>query len=221
MAVSTARNFLVAAVSVRCIHGFHTASLCSSMDLRRAPLAHMLDDSELSRSFVARVSGMRGHGESRALGPDDVTADKMNVQDIVKYIMDAFRPAGEDSGKYEGCRVLMSFSQLIEDGRQIDFLGQLQPGAFSNPSSLETYLREEQRYRALAYLSEWKAVGAPEERGRAGVAGQTAAQKLLIRRGQSGNWEQMYCNLQLFDSPLGRRWSVTSIYKHDFDGSTG
>ena len=68
-------------------------------------------------------------------------------------------------------------------------------------------------------MSEWKAVGDPEERGRAGVVGHTAAQKILIRR-ESGNWEQMYCNLQLYDSPLGRRWGVTSIYKHDFDGST-
>ena len=213
----------------RHIHAFSSSAVsvprgCSKLPLRVSSPRLNLNDDDLTKSLIKRISGLSSGADSKPMGPDDVLADKMNVRDIVKYIMDAFTPndvfgsvvpTDEAASSYEGCRVLMSFAAKQES--RLDSLKQLQPGSFESPSALEEYLSSDDYYRAFVELSEWKAVAAPEERGRAGVVGWTASQKLLLRR-EHGNWEQAYINLQLCDTPIGRRWLVMSIYKHDFDG---
>jgi hypothetical protein len=135
----------------------------------------------------------------------------MGPRDVVQLIFDAFKGSAE-ARCYEGCRVLMSFSQLFEGDRPVDSLGRLRPGAFPSASAFGDYLGSEPRYRALALLAEWKRSGAPETSNR----GFSAAQKLLVRR-EGYNWEQMYCNMELRGEGMDRRWVVISIYKHDFD----
>jgi hypothetical protein len=176
-----------------------------------APVQMALDDAELSASLVKRIAGIRPEGETRPLGPSDVSAINMGPNDVVQIIFDAFMGSAE-AGCHEGCRVLMSFSQVFDDERPVDSLGQLRPGAFESPSACGDYLNSEPRYRALALLAEWKISGAPETRDR----GFSAAQKLLVRR-EGYNWEQMYCNMELRGEGMDRRWVVMSIYKHDFD----
>ena len=163
-------------------------------------------------------------GETRlALFPEDATADKMDVQEVVRYIMDAFRPEeDEDDGwqfsntfeeaagsSFKGSRVLHSFSAKAE--QRLDALGQLQPGAFERPTLLEEYLLREDNYRTLALLSEWKAVAAPEQLGDRSVR-----QRLLVRR-ERGNWEEAQVRLELRDVPQGTRWMVASLCKRDHD----
>jgi len=195
----------------------HPASALQAALGARSPFAAGLrvrmevDDASLSASLVARIAGLRPEGETKPLGPDDVSALNMGPRDVVQIIFDAFKGAA-DHGCYEGCRVLMSFSQKFEDDRPVDTLGQLRPGAFASASAFEDYLRSEPRYQTLALMTEWKVSGAPETRDR----GHTAAQKLLVKR-DGFNWEQMYCNMELRGSGQDRRWVVMTIYKHDFD----
>ena len=187
-----------------------------------------------------RASFLRGYGslqpcmvrqerEFHLLCPDDVLADKMSAEAVVDYVMEAFRPAyDEDDGwqfsatqvevagsAFKGCRVLLSFSQKKKD--RIDDLGQLQPGAFALPSMLENYLLEQDDYRTLALVSEWKPLAPPTVTELTDSEGlRRAAQKLLVRR-ERGNWEEANMNLELCETPRGQRWLVTSLYKWDHE----
>jgi hypothetical protein len=153
--------------------------------------------------------------------------DESNVEQVVRHIMDSFKPDDEDEvwqfgntqadlepPSYRGARVLKSFSMTSE--AKVDGLGRLRPGAFERSSLLEKYLLEEDNYCTLALLSEWKPVAAPEVRSAAGAddsAASCALQLLLVRQ-KDCNWEEMAMNLELTESRAGRRrWVVKSIYK--------
>jgi len=169
----------------------------------------VLDDFTLQKSLLERMAGFAPEGmpQTPALGPDDVGALAMGPQDVVKFVMDALLQQARDAR--EGCRVLMSFSAADEDG-PVDSLGQLRPGYFNDPESCRDYFEMEDRYRVLTDLAEWKAMGHPESRN----YGKTVAQKMIVRA-EGGNWEDMYINMQLADTPdVGKRWIITSIYKH-------
>ena len=140
-------------------------------------------------------------------------------QEIVKIIMDAFRPADDDDvwqfsntieesagAAYHGCRVLLSYSAKADD--KLDEFGRLQPGAFARAALLEKYLLEHENYRTLALLSEWKPLAPPEDLN----GGLSAEQRLLVRQ-ELGNWEQTYMKLEQLDG----KWAITSIFKHDYD----
>ena len=99
---------------------------------------------------------------------------------------------------------------------KLDAFGQLQPGAFERAALLERYLLQHDDYRTLAQMYEWKTASEPLERAQAGAAGPCVTQKLLVRR-EFGNWEQAHVNLELQETTLGKRWAVTSIYRHDHD----
>lgn len=198
----------VAAYHIHSVHAWAPVAV-SRISIGAPRMA--MDDAELSAALVKRIAGIRPEGETRPLGPDDVSALSMGPRDVVQVIFDAFKGSAE-AGCYEGCRVLMSFSQLFDNDRPVDSLGRLRPGAFETASACGDYLSSEPRYRALALLAEWKTSGAPETSDR----GFSAAQKLLVRR-DGYNWEQMYCNMELRGEGMDRRWLVMSIYKHDFD----
>ena len=131
---------------------------------------------------------------------EDTTVDRLGAQDIVKRVMDAFRPEDdEDDGwqfsntyaeaagtAFRGCRVLLSFS--AKKAEKLDAFGQLQPGAFERAALLERYLLQHDDYRTLAQMYEWKTASEPLERAQAGAAGPCVTQKLLVRR-EFGNWE--------------------------------
>ena len=91
-----------------------------------------------------------------------------------------------------------------------DHLGQLQPGCFGTPAALLAYYRTSPRYTILADMHEWKCMGPPDTSNYA----RSAVQKLLVR-GERGNWEELFVNMQLADvaEGVGKRWLITTIYK--------
>jgi len=83
-------------------------------------------------------------------------------------------------------------------------------GYFRDPAMCVDYFEGESRYRVLTDLAEWKLMGPPEVSNYA----RNVAQKMLVRA-EDGNWEDMYMNLALADTPdVGKRWIILSIYKH-------
>ena len=99
-----------------------------------------IDDISLSRSLVARIAGMRLDGETKPLGPDDVSALSMGPRDVLETVFGAFIGSA-DAGCYEGCRVMLCFAQTCEGDQPVDGLGRLRPGAFASASSFGDYLR--------------------------------------------------------------------------------
>jgi hypothetical protein len=172
------------------------------------PVMETFDDLSLQKSLMARIMGVSGpDGATPVLGPEDVGALVMGPQDVAKFVMNALKDQG--ANVQEGCRVLLSFSAVDEEG-PLDSLGQMRPGYFSDPSMCREYFEGELMYRVLTDLAEWKFMGPPENRN----YGRNVAQKMLVRA-ESGNWEDMYMNLYLADTPgVGKRWIIMSIYKH-------
>jgi hypothetical protein len=213
---------------------FHGPVPRRASDIARARHTLALDEAELSRKFVQQASSLFAAGESRltpVLRPDETAAEDMSVEQVVRHVMDAFRPDDEDGWQFsntqaevagaafKGSRVLMSFSAKTRT--KLDELGQLQPGAFERPTLLEKYLKEHSNYRSLALLSEWKAVAAPEKRiGDDATADSADAsrvvQKLLVRQ-EGCNWEELRMVLECRQTSKGQRWLVTSIYKDYHD----
>ena len=75
--------------------------------------------------------------------------------------------------------------------------------------------------RVRVPVRQWKALGVAEERRwAAGVDGTSVVQKLLLRQ-EHGNWEEASISLELRDTPAGKRWLVTSIYKDYCDPLAG
>ena len=113
----------------------------------------------MPRSLRARLDRDQSGGTVTPLGIDDVGADKMGPIDVISYCMEALKASSVD-GDLNGCRVLLGFSVSAED--VIDYLGQVQPGAFSDPAVLRSYLSAQPRYISLVSLSEYKCMGVPE-----------------------------------------------------------
>jgi hypothetical protein len=89
----------------------------------------------------------------------------------------------------------------------------MRPGFFRDPEMCRGYFEEEDRYRVLTDLAEWKFMGPPEDPPGGSNYGRKIAQKMLVRA-EGGNWEDMYMNLALADTPgVGKRWIIVSIYK--------
>jgi hypothetical protein len=174
----------------------------------RAAAARMAADDDLMASLRARMN-KEGSGAPAPLGPDEVGADQMGPADVVDYIMRSLA-AGNEPEADNGLRVLMGFSVAYDDGQQEDTLGQVQPGCFSSPDALRTFLASG-RYEPLCDLEEWKPMGTPDMSNMS----RQAAQKLLVRR-DGDNWKDFFINLTLGQAVVGERnvprWLVSSIY---------
>lgn len=185
--------------------------------------------SRLHSSFAV-VTGRSSTLRLQARPPwsaEELTCDKIDAAQVVALVLDAFVPDDEDwqfsntyeeagGSAYTGCRVLINFS--AKQGVKVDRFGRLRPGAFGRAALLEQYLRRQPDYRTFTQLSEWRAVAAPLSlHGSAGGdSARRVTQKLLLR-GESSSWEEASIDLELQDTPTGRRWLVLSIYKRDHD----
>jgi len=176
--------------------------------VRPRAAVNMASDDDLMASLRARMN-KEGGGAPAPLGPDEVGADQMAAQDVVDYVMRSLA-AGDEPEPNNGLRVLMGFSIAHEDGLQEDTLGQVQPGCFSSPEALRSFLAAG-RYEPLCDLEEWKPMGGPDLSNMS----RNAAQKLLVRRA-GGNWKDFFINLSLGQAVVGERtvprWLVTNIY---------
>ena len=196
----------------------------SPVGAARAARAVMISDDELFASLKQRLSQSQEKtrdGAPPPLGPDDVGADSMGPTDVVEYIMQSL-VALQSAGQGEACKVLMSFAVKVREGKAEDFVGQLQPGYFSDPQTLENYLSSQPRYETLTRMEEYKCMGTPDF----SEMSRKAVQKLLVRR-PGKNWEDLMINMQLVEvdasgatppataggPPKSRRWLITSIYK--------
>ena len=211
---------LVSALQLPSLHAPAAAAI------RRATAPAMMSsslpsDADLFASLRARVELSNKTTASsgtapRPLGPDEVGADAMGPQDVITYIMQSLQqPSG-------GGKTLLSFAVKVSrdtGSKAVDHVGQLCPGFFPDPQSLEDYLASHPRYETLTKLEEWKPMGPPDMSDMS----RKAAQKLLVRR-DGANWEDFFVNMQLAEvaPPEGsaasvtlptKRWLITSIYK--------
>jgi len=189
----------------------HALTVGLSTRVRNAAVSMtMPSDDALFASLRSRLSQAEDKASAPVpLGPDEVGAEVMGPADVVDYCMRSLRADSE-----QGCKALMSFAAKADQAE--DILGQLQPGFFSDSSSLVAQLASQPRYETLTRLSEFKCMGQPEFSNMA----RSAAQKLLVRR-DGANWEDLFVNMQLAtmdavegEAPMAsRRWIITSIYK--------
>ena len=188
-------------------------------------------DEELFASLRSRIGQAEAGGAADSasgapppVGPDEVAADCMGPSDVVEYCMRSLlAKQGDDAS--EAARVLMAFAIKVTEGKAEDFVGQLQPGYFSDPATLCKYLSGQPRYETLTRMEEYKCMGTPDFSDMS----RKAVQKLLVRR-PGKNWEDLMINMQLVEvgatgainaagslgdgpAPKTRRWLITSIYK--------
>ena len=185
-------------------------------------------DDELFSSLRARVSQSEGKsGPPPPLGPDEVGAECMGPADVVEYCMKSLLAQASDGCSTDGCRTMLSFAVKADDKAE-DFVGQLQPGYFSDPRAFMNYIAAQPRYETLTRLDEYKCMGTPDFSDMA----RKAVQKLLVRR-DGANWEDLMINMAMVEvapsvdelppdatatasAPSAfkkRRWLITSIYK--------
>ena len=173
-----------------------------------APALHlsMSSDEALWASLKARIAVTEeSAGAPPPLGIEDIGADCMGPADVVEYVMRSMK-ADADAGAAS----LLSFAVKYDGDKTEDHLGQLQPGCFGTPAALLAYYRTSPRYTILADMHEWKCMGPPDTSNYA----RSAVQKLLVR-GDRGNWEELFVNMQLAEvaEGVGKRWLITTIYK--------
>ena len=173
-----------------------------------APALHlsMSSDEALWASLKARIAVTEeSAGAPPPLGIEDIGADCMGPADVVEYVMHSMK-ADADAGAAS----LLSFAVKYDGDKTEDHLGQLQPGCFGTPAALLAYYRTSPRYTILADMHEWKCMGPPDTSNYA----RSAVQKLLVR-GERGNWEELFVNMQLADvaEGVGKRWLITTVYK--------
>jgi hypothetical protein len=167
---------------------------------RAAVRLGLASDDDLFASLRARVDKSSEEKGLRPLGPDEVGADCMGPTDVIDYVMNAMLQ--------QRWEILLGFAAAVE-GAPEDFLGQVQPGAFSSPEGLTAFLKKEERYRVLLEITEWKPMGTCDLSN----LSREGSQKLLVRP-ESGNWEELYMKLVLVPHlEYSKRWIVTSIYK--------
>ena len=122
-----------------------------------------------------------------------MAADCMGPSDVVEYCMRSLlAKQGDDAS--EAARVLMAFAIKVTEGKAEDFVGQLQPGYFSDPATLCKYLSGQPRYETLTQMEEYKCMGTPDFSDMS----RKAVQKLLVRR-PGKNWEDLMINMQLVE----------------------
>ena len=183
-------------------------------------------DEDLFSSLRARVSQSEGgSGPPPPLGPDEGGAECMGPSDVVEYCMKSLLAQAMDGCSTDGCRTMLSFAVKADDKAE-DFVGQLQPGYFSDPRAFMNYIAAQPRYETLTRLDEYKCMGTPDFSDMA----RKAVQKLLVRR-DGANWEDLMINMAMVEvAPSAdelppdaaapapsqfkkRRWLITSIYK--------
>ncbi|KAG8464758.1 hypothetical protein KFE25_010126 [Diacronema lutheri] len=158
-------------------------------------------DEDLFASLRARLSNGDDPKALQPLGPDEVSAVSLGPADLIKYVMDALVQK-----RFE---VLLGFAAAVEGGKTMDFVGQLQPGAFSSPEALISFMDKEARYRTMLRISEWKPMGQCVLSN----LSRNGQQKLLVRPA-TGNWEELYLNIQLVPYlEASKRWIITSMHK--------
>ena len=200
-------------------HAYHTGACARALaPPRRAAVASMAlpSDDDLFASLRARVSQSEAKdGPPPPVGPDEVGADQMGPQDVVEYCMKSLR-AQADGCTTDGCRALLAFALKVQDKAE-DFVGQLQPGYFTDPQAFIDYLAAQPRYQTLTRLNEYKCMGTPDFSDMS----RKATQKLLVRR-DGANWEDLMINMQMVEVTRGegeeqkkKRWVITSIYKQN------
>lgn len=187
---------LIAALAARSTHA-GTAGR-SALRARAAVRLATPSDADLFASLRARlISG----DALRPLGPEEVSADMLGPSDVIQYVMDSLVQQRFD--------VLLGFAAAVQGGGSVDFLGQLQPGAFPSPEALTAFMQKEHRYRTMLRISEWKPMGTCDLSN----LSRNGQQKLLVRP-ETGNWEELYINLQIVPyMELGKRWIITSMHK--------
>lgn len=158
-------------------------------------------DEDLFASLRARIEAPAGDKTLRPLGPDEVSAESLGPSDLIKYVMDAL--------VQQRFEVLLGFAAAVEGGQSVDFLGQLQPGAFSSPEALTAYMQKEDRYRTMLHIAEWKPMGICDLSN----LSRNGQQKLLVKP-EVGNWEELYINIQLVPYlESSKRWIITAMHK--------
>jgi hypothetical protein len=131
----------------------------------------------------------------------------------------------------------MSFAVKPTNASPKDMVGQVQPGYFASPAELAAYFVEDPFYLTLTRMSDWKPMGPPQFSNLA----RQAEQKLLVRRDEGKDWEELYLNFQLQEvvelksanvfeegdegalakeketksEIKKKRWLIASIYKRD------
>ena len=167
----------------------------------------MTSDDALWASLKARIAvGEDASAAPPPLGIDDVGADCMGPADVVDHVMRSMKVDAD-----VGATSLMSFAvKYASDGKTEDHVGQLLPGSFGTPKALVDHFKTSARYAILTNLEEWKCMGPPDTSNYT----RNAVQKLLVR-GDGGNWEELFVNMQLAEvtEGVGKRWLITTIYK--------
>merc|ERR1719305_438460 len=142
-------------------------------------------------------------------GPDEVAADMMGPSEVVDYCMKSLlaqATAAAEGCSTDGCRTMLAFALKVADKVE-DFVGQLQPGFFSDPQAFTDYIAAQPRYNTLTRLEEFKCMGSPDFSDMS----RKAVQKVLVRRA-GANWEDMMINMRIVDvgdddeSTKQRRW---------------
>ena len=187
-------------------HALRPGTLRSGTHRASQILLSEADDS-LYASLNARIAVSEGTagGAPPPLGVDDVGADKMGPDEVLDYVMKSLVHDPVD-----GCKAFMSFSAKESDGRPIDSFGQLRAGAFTSPEAFRDWLAGQKFYATLARLEEFKPMGPYQMSDMS----RNAEQKFIVRR-PGGNWEDLTIKMRLMEGePWGKRWIITSLYKH-------
>ena len=133
----------------------------------------------------------------------------MGPTEVVEYCMKSLLAQAAGGCSTDGCRAMLAFAIKYSDKAE-DFVGQLQPGYFSDPQAFTDYIAAQPRYNTLTRLDEYKRMGQPDFSDMS----RRAVQKLLVRRA-GANWEDLHINMQMVETgeDKKRRWLITSIYK--------
>jgi len=189
-----------------------------ALSSRRASATMVLpSDDELFAALRARMEqGDSKNGMPPPKGPDEVGADAMGPSDVVEHCMRSLLAQANDGCSTDGCRAMLSFAIKVSDKVE-DFVGQLQPGFFSDPQAFTDYIAAQPRYNTLTRIDEYKTMGSPDFSDMS----RKAVQKLLVRKAGS-NWEDLMINMQVVETGAEseggakmKRWLITSIYKQN------
>ena len=112
----------------------------------------------LNDSFRPGLPAAAGSAAPAPLGPDEVGAECMGPSDVVEYCMKSLLAQAMDGCSTDGCRTMLSFAVKADDKAE-DFVGQLQPGYFSDPRAFMNYIAAQPRYETLTRLDEYKCMG--------------------------------------------------------------
>jgi len=176
-----------------------------------------LDDADLQRELAARVSGLdRKEWELPPLAKEDVTANLLGPQDVLKMVLTVFQKAPGTKGAYAGSHALMGFSAKFDERFEPELMPgaqpRLQPGGFASVEDLGDYLLTDPVYASVAMNAEFKLLGPERE-----LSYNERTEKVFLLRKGSKNWEEMRVELRLVKD----RWLIMNLYKHNYYDDDG